>query len=202
MDALERRHWAALSPSKLLARVMGDRGEDVLAYLLVVQIGVTALQRTQCPNPGVGVDVLDLVIRERTTERPPHHRPRRAAKLLVQARRSIPPRQRLLRWGRGGAGSSDRRHTRLPTIRTPPSRHAPPVTTSPPLFTWIERIDASTRGRPVRRSKDANSENSGSDAAARRHQPPRSTRSTSTFRTRIALTRVGHGARVADACTG
>ena len=47
---------------------MGDRGEDVLAYLLVVQIGVTALQRTQCPNPGVGVDVLDLVIRERTTE--------------------------------------------------------------------------------------------------------------------------------------
>src|SRR3954451_9115633 len=112
---------------------MGDRGEHVAADLGVIQLLVTPRQGAQRPYPGIRVDVLDLVIGERTSERPPDHRPSRALKLLVQARRSLPPCRRLLRRAGDRARGGDRGHTRLPPIRTPPSRRAPPVTASPPL---------------------------------------------------------------------
>src|SRR3954454_971449 len=110
---------------------MGDRGEHVAADLGVIQLVVAPGQGAKRSYPGVRVDVLDLVIGERTSERPPDHRPSGAFELLIQAGRSLPPCRRFLRRAGSRAGSGDRGHTRLPPIRTPPSRRAPPVTASP-----------------------------------------------------------------------
>src|SRR5436190_535625 len=103
----------------LLARVVGDRGEDVPADLLVAEPLVAPLEGAERSEPCAGVDVLDLVVVERTLERAADHRARRAPQLLVEAPRSIAPR----RCGLGGlaraAGGSCRRHTRLSTVPKP-----------------------------------------------------------------------------------
>src|SRR5947208_3370826 len=112
---------------------MGDRREHVAADLLVVKLVMASCQSAERPDPRIRVDVLDLLIAERTPEGPPDHRPSGTFELRIQAGRSLPPCRRFLRWAGDRAGSGDRRHTRLPTIRTPPSRRAPPVTASPPL---------------------------------------------------------------------
>jgi hypothetical protein len=60
VDPIQRRHRAALAATDLLARVVRDGGEYVLPDLLVAQLLVAALERPQGPDPGAGVDVLDL----------------------------------------------------------------------------------------------------------------------------------------------
>src|SRR3954451_8477819 len=158
MDPIQRRDGATFSPSDLLAGVVGNRGENVLADFLVVEFVMTTLQGPKGSNPGVRVDVLDLVIGEGATESTANHRSSGSPELLVETARSLPPCGRVLRRDCDRAGGGDRGHMRLPTVRTPPSRRAPPVTTFPPLV----HMDGGLRSNHAERTrvpiKFANSE--------------------------------------------
>src|SRR4051812_20991867 len=133
MDAIQRRDRSPLTASDLLAGVMSDGGEQVLANLIVVELLMASLECAERAQPGVGVDVLDLVVGERAAEGATNQGPGGPFQLLVQPRGSLPPCARRRGSNGRGAGSRNRRHTRLQTIRTPPSRRAPPVTSFPPL---------------------------------------------------------------------
>src|SRR3954449_4920499 len=84
----------------------------VRTYLrfLVVEFVMTTLQGPKGSNPGVRVDVLDLVIGEGATESTANHRSSGSTELLVETARSLPPCGRVLRRDCDRAGGGDRGH--------------------------------------------------------------------------------------------
>ncbi len=91
-DELERSGRLPSPPTQLLACLVGDRGEHVAADLLVAEPLVPGGQRPQRPDPGAGVDVLELVVGERAAEGAPDHVARRPLELREQPRRALVPR--------------------------------------------------------------------------------------------------------------
>ena len=79
---VDRRRRAPAAAPELLARLMGDRSQDVLADLLIRQVRLPPCERSKRPNPGARVDVLDLLAGERAPEPSPKHRSGGPAKLL------------------------------------------------------------------------------------------------------------------------
>ena len=136
VDGVERRRRSPAAAPQLLAGVVGDRRQDVLADLLVAELVVSPLEGPQRPQPCVGIDVLDLVVAERSPKGAADHRPGRTAKLRVETARSLAPFRRALGRSVAAAGGGDRTHARVSTLTTPPCRSAPPAVTnkpSPPL---------------------------------------------------------------------
>ncbi len=90
-DQLQRGSRLAPPPAQLLAGLVGDRGEHIAADLVVAEPPGAARQRAQGPDPGAGVDVVDLLGREGAPERAPDHALRRAPELLEQPPGTLVP---------------------------------------------------------------------------------------------------------------